>query len=90
MSSGCASRKSAWGSLSKGMIMSYAPNPDRELLYESNSSFEQRMSIMNQEFLITSDMRQVLNMKPIVSKDENLEFLDGMRLESQFNSKLYL
>lgn len=73
--SGCASRKAAWGSLNKGMIMSYAPNPDRELKYESNSSFEQRMSIMNQEFLVTSDMMQILNMKPIVSKDENLEFL---------------
>jgi len=73
--SGCAAKKEAWGSLEKGMIMTYNFNPDKDLTYKSTSSFDQTMEVMGQEFEINGSGNQVLIMKPLVSKSNDLDYV---------------
>jgi hypothetical protein len=72
---GCATKKAAWGSLKKGMNMSYAPGQEKELSYKATSNFVQEMSVMDQEFTVTADMMQVFKMKPMETENENLGYL---------------
>jgi hypothetical protein len=72
--SGCATKKEAWGSLKKGMIMSYNFNPEQDLSYTSNFDFEQQMTVRNQEFTINAEMMQVFDMQPLLSKTEELDY----------------
>ncbi len=72
--SGCATNKAAWGSLKKGMVMKYQQNPEKNLNYSSSTSFEQTMNVMDQEFTITSEGEQLLKMKPIIDKDNDLTY----------------
>jgi hypothetical protein len=72
--SGCATKKEAWGSLKKGMNMSYNFNPEQDLSYTSNFDFEQQMTVRNQEFTINAEMMQVFDMQPLLSKTEDLDY----------------
>jgi hypothetical protein len=72
--SGCATKKEAWGSLKKGMVMKYQPNPEKNLNYSSSTTFEQSMKVMEQEFNITSEGQHVLEMKPLIEKDNDLTY----------------
>ena len=73
--SGCAAKKAVWGSMKKGMIMKYQLHPEKSLKYQSTQNFEQVMEVMEQEFTITGEGDQLLEMMPLVDKNDDLEFL---------------
>jgi len=72
--SGCASKKAAWGSLEKGMVMQYQLHPDKDLNYSNSTSFEQTITVMEQEISITSESEQLIKMMPIVDKSDDLTY----------------
>jgi hypothetical protein len=72
---GCATKKAAWGSLKKGMIMSYIPGQQKTLSYKSTSNFIQEMSVMNQEITVTMDMMQAFKMEPMETENEDLAYM---------------
>lgn len=83
---GCATKKTAWGSLKKGMVMSYIPGQEKELTYKTTSNFIQDMNVMNQEFSVTADMMQVFKMEPMESDNEDLAYkvtVDDMSFKLQ-------
>lgn len=73
--SGCATKKAAWGSMKKGMIMQYRLHPDQNLKYATNQDFKMNMEVMEQKFEITSKSEQLFSMMPLVSKNKNLEYV---------------
>lgn len=73
--SGCAAKKAVWGSMEKGMIMKYSMQPDKDLQYKSTSVFSQEMEVMGQQFTITGESSQQLNMKPLVTKSNDLDYM---------------
>ena len=73
--SGCAAKKAVWGSMEKGMIMKYSMQPDKDLQYKSTSVFSQEMEVMGQQFTITGESLQQLNMKPLVTKSNDLDYM---------------
>ena len=73
--SGCATKKAAWGSMKKGMIMKYQLHPEKTLKYKISNDFEQIMEVMGQEFTITAEGEQVLEMMPLVGKSYDLEYV---------------
>lgn len=73
--SGCATKKAAWGSIKKGMNMKYEAQLDKELSYNATSEFTQSMVVMEQEFDIIAENDQVLNFMPQTSKDNDLEYV---------------
>ena len=73
--SGCATKKAAWGSLKKGMVMKYDAQPDKEVTYKTTFGLEQNMKVMEQEFSITADGDQLLILMPLSSDNEDLEYL---------------
>lgn len=73
--SGCATKKAAWGSLEKGMIMQYSFEPDRQLEYQNDLTFEQEMEVMEQKFTITAETYQMYQMMPLASKSTDLEYV---------------
>jgi hypothetical protein len=73
--SGCAAKKAIWGSMEKGMIMKYSMQPDKDLQYKTTSVFSQEMEVMGQQFTITGESSQQLNMKPLVTKSNDLDYM---------------
>ena len=72
--SGCAANKAAWGSMKKGMIMKYNYHPDKDLRYQNTFDFQQDMEVMDQQIKITANNSQLMLMKPLASKSNDLEF----------------
>ncbi len=72
--SGCATKKAAWGSLEKGMLMKYQLNPENNLDYTTSSSFEQTMTVMNQEITITSESGLDMRMIPLSDETNGLNY----------------
>lgn len=83
--SGCAAKKAAWGSMENGMIMKYSFQADRELNYLNTFSFTQEMEIRDQKISITAEGDQLMNMKPLASKNNDLEYLVTI---GEMNSKI--
>ena len=73
--SGCATKKAAWGSLEKGMIMQYTFEPDRQLEYQNAFIFEQEMEVMDNKITITAETNQMYQMKPLAGKSTDLEYV---------------
>ena len=73
--SGCAAKKAIWGSMEKGMIMKYSMQPDKDLQYKTTSVFSQDMEVMEQQIKITGESSQQLNMKPLVTKSNDLDYM---------------
>lgn len=84
---GCAVKKAGWGSLENGMIMKYAYAEGQEMQYKNTFTFEQKMDVMDQEFLITAEGDQLLHMKAVPSDGPDQDFTVTVKeMRSDINS----
>lgn len=72
--SGCATKKAAWGSLEKGMIMKYAAVPGQDMKYRGTMSMEQKMDMMGQQFTVTADANQLFRFELLAGNENELEY----------------